>query len=119
MAKDKGRTKNTRAFQITMDEKVHGLLKRRARILNMNIGGLIQNMFTSLEHRLEVYKEQRGADINIVNDELDARLMNVLLKRDAGLLNDDDVGLKFEKFIEQYQTTKYKTEFIDVDEEAE
>jgi hypothetical protein len=76
-------------------------------------------MFTSLEHRLEVYKEQRGADINIVNDELDARLMNVLLKRDAGLLNDDDVGLKFEKFIEQYQTTKYKTEFIDVDEEAE
>ena len=119
MAQDKGKTKNTKGFQITMDEKVHGLLKRRARVLNMNIGGLIQNLFTSLEHRLEKYKEQRGGDINVVNDELDARLMNVLLKGDAGILTDNDVKFKFDKLIKQYQTTKYRTQFIDVDEEEE
>lgn len=110
--------KDTKSYQIKMDENVHSLLKRRAKALGMTLGEFIQNMLSTLEPRAELFKISKGLDTNIINDELDARLIKLLLLRDYGQLTDRDVALKFDKFKDRYQASSYRPDFTISDEDV-
>jgi len=110
--------KDTKSYQIKMDENVHSLLKRRAKASGMTIGEFIQNMLSTLERRAEVFKTSKGFDTSIINDELDAKLIKLLLLKDYGELTDQDVDLKFDKFKDRYQASSYKPDFTISDEDV-
>lgn len=104
-------TENTKSYQIKMDENVHGLLKRRAKGMGMTLGELIQNMLSTLERRVERFKISKGVDTSIINEELDAKLIKLLLLKDYGELNDEDVDFKFDKIKDKYQANPYTPDF--------
>lgn len=119
MAQKKSTTMATKPVQIKMAEKVHELLKRRARDMGMTLGELIQNMLSSFEQRIEEHKVQQGVDTNFGDDQLNAKLFKALLLKDARKLNEQDVALKIEKYIKQYQEALSRPEFTALNDDDE
>ena len=93
----------TKPFQIKMDERVHALMKRRAKDMGMTIGDFIQNMLSSFEHRLSQLKERNDLENVFGADELDARLLKLLFLIDAGRLADGDLPFKIEKIKNEFE----------------
>ena len=63
-------------------------------------------------------KERNELENVFSADELDARLIKLLLLRDYGQLTDRDVVLKFDKFKDRYQASSYKPDFTISDEDV-
>lgn len=93
----------TKPYQIKMDERVHALLKRRAKDMGMTIGDFIQNMMSAFEHRLLKLKEENDLHNTSTADELDAKLMKLLFFQDAGRLTDGDLAYKIEKIKTEFE----------------
>ena len=108
----------TKSYQIKMDEDVHGLLKKRAKDLQMTIGEFIQNMLGAFENRLSDLKAEYGFDAQTTNNELDAKLFKVLLLVDAKILPEEDIPGKIESIKGSFQSPRYRPEITINDDDV-
>jgi len=98
----------TKSFQVKMDAQVHSLLKKRAKQIGLPIGEFIQNILSSLEYRLDEYKERIGFEASFRNDELDARLIKLIIFNDKRRLETQDIDEWLSKIKEEFQRSDYR-----------
>ena len=96
---------NIKPFQVIMDELAHLNLKKTAKKLNMTKGDFIQNLYASLECRLEKYRNKIGFTASARSDELDVKLMKFIMFKDKGGLSPADIQMKLD-------TIKMKFEYL-------
>jgi len=101
-------TLGSQAYQIKMNPDVHGVLKRRAGQLKMPIGEMIQNLLSSLEFRVKRYKEKIGSVEPFRNDELESRLMSLILYHDKVQLAEVDFNHKLETIRQEFNSRDFE-----------
>lgn len=86
---------SVKPYQVIMEPKAHGRLKKRAKQLNITIGEMIENLLASFELRMKrAYDRIEANDsINISGldgAEVDYTLMKLLLTKDKRDLTDKE-----------------------------
>lgn len=105
------RVKGTTAikpFQIKMEPQSHALLKQRAQQLNVTIGELLQNLLASMEKRIENLKLMGGFEESLRHDDLDARLIKLMMYIDKENLPVKDINGKLAIIRDEFQNRKYR-----------
>jgi hypothetical protein len=108
MAKKK--VPNTRPYQVMLKPKDHELLKKRAQQLKLTIGEFLGNLLGSLECRIDKYKGKGGLDIDpkVQNDEIDIRLIKLIMAIDRDFLIEGDIQFKLGLIKEKFHLADYK-----------
>ena len=106
MAKKK--VPNTRPYQVMLNPKDHALLKKRAQQLNLTIGEFLGNLLGSLECRIQKYKGPLDVDPKIQNDEIDTRLIKLIMAIDRNFLEEGDIKFKLDNMKQQLHLADYK-----------
>lgn len=101
---------NTKPYQIIMHEPAHRNFKVTASKLDMTKGDFIQNLCASLEHRLTKYRNKIGFSESARSDELDTKLMKLILLKDKGL-SLADTKMKLNKIKIDYEYLNNKPNF--------
>ena len=94
---------NSKPFQVIMDEQAHQNLKKTAKKLNMTKGDFIQNLYASLEFRLEKYRNKIGFAASARSDELDVKLMKFIMFKDKGGLTPEEIEAKLDKIKRDFE----------------
>ena len=94
---------NIKPSQVIMDELAHQNLKKTAKKLNMTKGDFIQNLYASLECRLEKYRNKIGFTASARSDELDVKLMKFIMFKDKGGLTPVDIEGKLDKIKRDFE----------------
>ena len=80
-------------YQVKMEPKAHGMLKKRAKQLGITIGEMIENLLASFELRMKkahkTLEAQKKIDVSSLDSvEVDTALMKILLTKDYRDLTD-------------------------------
>jgi hypothetical protein len=73
----------TKNFQIVMDEHAHQIIKKRAKMVGLNIGVWIENLQASLELRLAAAYKSAKIRSEDITPEIDERAIELILTGDS------------------------------------
>jgi hypothetical protein len=80
---------NRKYYQIKMNPSAHNHLKMRARLMNLSIGQMVENLISSLEFRLKLAYRLALAQDKI--GMIDEQLIRVILNADQNGLSESEI----------------------------
>ena len=82
-----------KSFQIVMDGGAHSQLKRRAKLMGLNIGDFAENLLSSLEFRIK--KAYEIAKVDPAKHDLDDEFIRVILLADKDGITERELHQEF------------------------
>jgi len=80
----------TKSFQIVMNDRAHDQLKRRAKLMGMNIGDFAEHLLSSLEFRIK--KAYEIAAVDPARHDLDDQFIKTILLADKAGLTEEELN---------------------------